>query len=133
MVGLEFVAVADPAQALKIFTSVGIPCLQFPDEARRHDVVYVASRTRLCQVRPARLDFTLSAQALKPMFAPLSPNRSSPRPSRVYSLPPHWPFLRTETRSTETAPPVTVGAVTAVNCSQDFGSFVATIRASHYI
>jgi len=53
MVCLQLAAMAGSADTLKVFATVWIASLQSPDEPRRHNVVRMATYSRLLEVYPA--------------------------------------------------------------------------------
>jgi len=62
VIRLELVAVASPADALKVFSTVWISRPQSPDESCWHNVIHMSSYASLPKIQTARLHFALSAQ-----------------------------------------------------------------------
>ena len=131
MVRLVLVAVAGPADALKVFGAVRIASLQSPDEPRRYDVVHVAPDACFSKVSAAGLHFAFSSQRGDAALPPFPPRRLRPRPLPVQVAPGHGPFLRAESRLAETATTLTVCAPAVAESLHHLGSRITALRTGH--
>src|ERR1700687_4142332 len=96
MVGLEFVTMAGTTDALNVFSAVGTPSSDFPDEPRRHNVVHMTVDTSLLELNSTRLHLALPTKCSRTTFSPSLPGWSRSRPLPIHAAPAHWPLLGTE-------------------------------------
>src|SRR6266568_3400577 len=87
VVGLELVAMAGPADTLKVFAPVRIASLQAPDEPRRHDVVHMAGHTFQPEVRTAGFHLAIPAERQDSIPFPTLTRRPQSRPLPMHAIP----------------------------------------------
>src|SRR5260370_33409463 len=97
VVSLKFIAVADPADTLKVFAAVWIPCPQSPNESCRNDVVHVAPGPGLLEIYFAKLHFASPSKCRDSMTFPTPARWTLARPLPVHALPTDRPLLCPET------------------------------------
>ena len=131
VVGLQFVAVASPADTLKVFSTVWIPRPQSPDESCWHDVIHMSSYASQPKIQTARLHFAFPAQGGDSMSSPTLPVRGCTRPFPVHALPTYWFFLRSEACLTELTAAIAVCFATKTFSSEDLCLTVLAVRTSH--
>ena len=131
MVSLELVAVASPADALKIVAAVWISSLQPTDEPCRHDVVHMAPYPSLPDICATGFHLAFSSQGGDAALPPFLPRRLRPRPLAVQVAPGHGPFLRAESCLAKTAATLTIGAATVAEGLHHLGSCISALWTRH--
>jgi hypothetical protein len=71
VIRLKLAPMAGSAKALEVFSPVGIPELQAPDQPRRNNVIYMAPHSGLSQVLSAGFDLTSIAHTQNSELSPL--------------------------------------------------------------
>src|SRR5437899_1023475 len=87
VVGLELVAMAGPADTLKVLAAIGIPGLQSSDEPRRHNMVHMACHTFQPEGRAAGFHLAIPAKGQDSIPFPTLPRRPQSRPLPMYAIP----------------------------------------------
>src|SRR5579863_1954590 len=133
VIGLKLVAVAGPADALKIFAQVGVSCFEPPDEPRGYNVVHMATDVSLLEVYSTGSNLAVPAQGWNSLSPPISTRWAHSRPLPLDSIPTNWSLLRTETGPAVSTSPVAIRIVAAVNNLEYFCSPVTAMWTSHLL
>jgi len=128
---LQFASMAGPADALKVFPAIWIPCPQLADQSCRDDVVYMTLRSGLLEVRSAEVHFAISTKSRCSMTAPAPSVRGHTGPFTIYTFPTHWSFLRSKFCLTELAATVTVCSAAKTLSSEDFCLAILAVGTAH--
>jgi hypothetical protein len=131
MVGPKFIPVAGPADTLKVFAAVWIPCPQSPDESSRQNVIDMATHSWLLEIDSTRLNLAVPFERRGSMVLPALAIGGCSKPFPVHALPTHSLLLGAEPGFAEVATPVAVGFATAIDCFENFGLRISTIGAQH--
>jgi len=131
VVGLKFIAVTGPADALKVFPAIWIPCPQLADQSCRDDVVYMTLRSGLLEVRSAEVHFAISTKSRCSMTAPASSVRGRTGPFAIYAFPTDGLLLCPETRLAELTSAVTVCLAGKKLSSEDLSLAIPAVRTTH--
>jgi len=131
VVGLKFIAVTGPADALKVFPAIWIPCPQLADQSCRDDVVYMTLRSGLLEVRSTEVHFAISTKSRCSMTAPAPSVRGHTGPFTIYNFTTLWLFLRSKFCLTELAATITVCSAAKTLSSEDFCLAILAVGTTH--
>jgi len=128
---LQLTSVACPADTLKVFTAVRIPCPQSPDKPCWYDVIHMPLRACLPKIYAAKLHFAISPQSRDAVTPPASPTWGCTGPRTVNACPTNWLFLCPKFSLTKLAPTVAVCFAAKELSFEDFGLAILAVGTTH--